>query len=78
MIKKFSLYGSTGFIGSNFSKMYDCKNIPRDQIAPSTKDVIYMISTTHNYHVLEDSRIDIETNLLTLVKILDACRDSEF
>ena len=76
MKKIFSLYGSTGFIGSNFSKMHNCKNIPRDQKTPETKNIIYMISTTHNYHVLEDPCIDVETNLLNLVKTLDACRAS--
>ena len=76
MRKIFSLYGATGFIGSNFCKIYDCEQVPREQRSPSLDNIIYMISTTHNYHVLDNSYIDIETNLLTLMKTLDACRDS--
>ena len=77
MKNKLSVYGSTGFIGSSFCKMFDCDNIERNIRTPSTDEVLYLISTTHNYNVLENSFIDIDTNLSTLLKTLDACRKKD-
>jgi nucleoside-diphosphate-sugar epimerase len=74
MKNKLSVYGSTGFIGSSFCKMFDCDSVERNTRTPITDEVLYLISTTHNYNVLEDSFIDIDTNLSTLLETLDACR----
>jgi nucleoside-diphosphate-sugar epimerase len=34
------------------------------------QDVLYLISTTHNYHVFDDLHKDINTNLTKLVDVL--------
>jgi hypothetical protein len=48
-----SVYGSTGFVGSNFIKMYDgyTKTQQRDSRKPETKNILYFISTVDNYNV---------------------------
>jgi len=71
-----AIYGGTGFIGSKFVEKYNCHVVPRNEINPpegATK-IVYMISTVDNYNVLNDSFIDIETNLTHLMKVLDAIR----
>tara|TARA_Y100000590_G_C15295634_1_gene854293 strand:+ start:89 stop:724 length:636 start_codon:yes stop_codon:yes gene_type:complete len=74
MENRLSVYGSKGFIGSTFCELHDCVEIQRNQRAPLTDEVLYLISTTHNYNVLEDSFIDIDTNLNVLMETLDECR----
>jgi nucleoside-diphosphate-sugar epimerase len=74
---KLSVYGAKGFIGSAFCGAYDCIEIQRDQRTPATNEVLYLISTTHNYNVLEDSFIDINTNLNVLMETLDECRKKD-
>lgn len=73
-----SVYGSTGFIGSHFLGMYFQNSIPisREQNEPMSNDILYLISTNHNYHVFDDVHKDINTNLNKLVDVLEACRKS--
>jgi len=71
-----SVFGSTGFIGSKFASMYDVNQIPREENAPvSGTDVIYFISTTHNYHVFDDPHLDVNTNLTKLISVLEEFKD---
>jgi len=71
MESKISLFGSTGFIGNEFSLMYDVYQIKRDNDTPKSQtDVLYMISTTHNYNVFDNPFLDINTNLTKLIKVL--------
>ena len=71
-----AVYGGTGFIGSKFVSKYDCVIVPREEIAPpeGTSKILYLISTVDNYNVLNDSFLDIETNLVHLMKVLDAIK----
>lgn len=77
-----AVYGGTGFIGSKFCQKYDCVIVPRDTVVPpeGTTKILYLISTVDNYNVLTNSYIDIETNLIHLMKVLDNCKgkDIEF
>lgn len=68
-----SVFGGTGFIGSKFCSISTrkCIKIARDERTPTTKEILYFISTLNNYHVLDNTKIDIETNLLTLMEVLD-------
>lgn len=79
MRSKISVYGSTGFIGSRFVELYEEQSIriPRNQRNPETKNILYFISTTHNYHVHDDITLDIKTNLEVLCEVLDYCRSED-
>ena len=68
-----SVFGGTGFIGSRFcsTSTRKCIKIARDERTPITKEILYFISTLNNYHILDDTKIDIETNLITLMEVLD-------
>ena len=75
MSTKLSVYGSSGFIGSRFCSMFDNTiQIPRDENAPLSREVLYFISTTHNYNIFSEPHLDIDTNLSKLVSVLEACR----
>jgi nucleoside-diphosphate-sugar epimerase len=77
-----SIFGGTGFIGSKFYNKYKDESviIGREDTQPQSNKVLYLISTVDNYNVLENSFIDIETNLMHLMKVLDNCKgkDIEF
>ena len=81
MKKTISLYGSTGFIGSNFlnryREVYNLINIPRDQDISESNEALYFISTTTNYNVFEDPFLDIDTNLSKLINVLEANKNKE-
>ena len=73
-----SLYGA-GFIGGKFAKMYEpyVEIQGRDERNPRSKEILYFISTTHNYHVKDDITRDVDTNLKVLCEVLDYCRSQD-
>jgi nucleoside-diphosphate-sugar epimerase len=72
-----SIYGGTGFIGSNYYKRYKSKSIliNRNERSPKTENILYFISTIHNYHVFDDPYKDVDTNLRILIATLEACKE---
>ena len=73
-----SLYGC-GFVGGEFQRLYgnEVHVIPREERKPKSKDILYMISTTHNYHVHDKITLDVDTNLKVLCEVLEHCRDED-
>jgi len=76
MNEKLSIFGASGFIGSNFCQMYgqDIIKILRESRKPETNNILYLISTVDNYNVFEDLHIDINTNLNLLMEVLEECK----
>ena len=73
-----SIYGSTGFIGSNYIKMYPGHiQIPREKRMPLTKEILYLISTVDNYNVFNDTLIDVNTNISILCEVLNHCKNED-
>lgn len=72
------IFGSTGFIGNAFCNMYpeEIHRHSRDDNQPLYKNILYFISTTDNYNVHNYPTIDIETNLIKLIKVLENCKDT--
>lgn len=70
--KELSVFGGTGFVGSRFCERtsYAPLLIERESRQPVSDDIVYFISTTHNYHVFDDVHKDIDTNLSILVDVL--------
>lgn len=79
MENKIDLFGGTGFIGSRFKDLYpDLTYIhDRENNEPKYKDILYMISTTHNYNIFDNPQKDIETNLTKLIEVLKNCKDKD-
>lgn len=76
-----NVFGGTGFVGGEFCRRYrDEENIfvvPRTARSPTANagEILYLISTTHNYNVFENANRDIETNLVVLGQVLDDWRE---
>jgi nucleoside-diphosphate-sugar epimerase len=70
----FSVYGATGIIGTYFTELYDSIAIPRDELEPLTREVLYLISTTSNFYT--NPWIHSDTNLTALLKRLEACHEN--
>ena len=73
-----SIFGGTGFIGGNYHNIYpNSVVIPRHQITPiKDTDTLYFISTIDNYNVFTNPTLDIETNLIHLVRVLEKFKDT--
>jgi nucleoside-diphosphate-sugar epimerase len=71
-----AVYGANGFIGSRLCQLHDLHKMGRNEITPpkNVTKVIYLISTIDNYNVLSNPYIDIETNLVHLIRVLEACK----
>ena len=76
---KISVYGATGFIGGTFCNMFpdEVIQIPREQREPSSKNILYLISTISNYNVFDDLHLDVDTNLTVLLDVLQYCKDND-
>ncbi len=73
---KLSIYGSTGFIGSNFKNIYPSHiSIKRNERKPLSKDILYFISTVDNYNIFDKITLDVDTNLKILCEVLQHCKD---
>lgn len=77
-MNKISVYGATGFIGGIFCKMFadEVLVIPREERKPKSNNILYLISTTSNYNVLEDVTLDVRTNLNVLMETLEYCKSN--
>lgn len=65
-----SLFGA-GFIGKNYAEKYPVFIEPKEGIFPKHPNVLYMISTVHNYHPLNGEEfLDVDTNLIHFLKVL--------
>lgn len=72
-----NLFGK-GFIGSCYANMFPCIVNSRNDLYPKTKDILYLISTVDNFTFKENPYIDIETNLITLIRVLEKCKYSGY
>jgi nucleoside-diphosphate-sugar epimerase len=76
---KLSIFGSSGFIGNRFCKLYPEQTIkiPREVNTPETTNILYLISTIDNYNIHKDLQIDIQTNLLKFIDVLSTIKDKK-
>jgi nucleoside-diphosphate-sugar epimerase len=70
--KALSVFGGTGYVGKRFVELshFQSHLIEREKRAPVSDDVLYFISTTHNYHIFEDVHLDVQTNITVLLDVL--------
>ncbi len=78
-MSEISVFGSTGFVGSEFCRVTKKKvlPIPREERAPQSQESVYFISTTDNYNVFEDLHKDIDTNLSVLMDVIKSLKPGE-
>ena len=78
---KTSVYGSSGYVGSNFCKNLLKKNkqyteIEKGIYKSASEEIVYFISTNSNYNIFSDPHLDINTNLNYLISVLDSNKDT--
>ena len=72
------IFGGHGFVGSEFVRQYpNCIVNDRNDYTVKSKNILYLISTISNYNMLKDPYIDIETNLMVLMKVLEQCQNKD-
>jgi nucleoside-diphosphate-sugar epimerase len=77
MSKMVNVLGA-GFVGGRYAEL--TKNVivnDRNDYEVKSNEVLYLISTIDNYNVFTNPYIDIETNLTTLIKTLESCKDKD-
>lgn len=73
--KIWSVYGGFGFVLGEFCRTFkdEVIRIEKNDIAPQSPHILYGISTTDNYNVFDSPTLDIETNLIHFMDVLDSC-----
>lgn len=81
---RYNVFGGSGFVGSTFvelNKGYVSVN-ERNDLVPNintqTTNIFYLISTVDNYNVKTNPFLDIETNLTTLIRVLENFRHQQY
>ena len=74
---KISVFGGSGFVGKRFCEIFTDQTIkiPRNKYEPETPDILFLISTVDNYNIYTNPQLDIDTNLKTLIAVLDKCKN---
>ena len=72
-----NVFGGKGFVGSKYASKYECIVNDRNDLEPKSFDILYMISTVDNYSMKVNPFIDIETNLTTLMRVLEKCKGKD-
>jgi len=72
-----NVLGGNGFVGSRYRELTEnvVINAKYDYVVKNNSEVVYFISTVDNYNVHTNPYLDIETNLICLVKALESCKD---
>jgi len=75
-----TILGGNGFVGSAYCDILSkagekFKKNDRNDYECATNSVINFISTVDNYNVYDDSTLDINTNLIVLMKALDSYKN---
>lgn len=81
MVNKIQVFGGHGFVGSEFVRQNPLNCLVNEKINYNVDsdcdEILYLISTITNYNMKINPYIDIETNLMTLMKVLEQCRDKD-
>jgi len=83
MERLINVFGGKGFIGSRYVELTDGylwvneRNDYEVKAKEGVTDVLYFISTIDNYNVHTNPYLDIETNLTTLIKVLESCKGKD-
>lgn len=72
-----SVYGGFGFVLGEFCKQNkgNVIRIEKHEVEPQSPNILYGISTTDNYNIFDSPTLDIETNLIHFMEVLDSCRE---
>jgi nucleoside-diphosphate-sugar epimerase len=68
-----TVYGGTGFVGYEYVMRTNekCFLVAKGDYQVYSPDVVYFISTVDNYNIHVDPTLDINTNLIVLMRVLE-------
>jgi nucleoside-diphosphate-sugar epimerase len=76
-VSKINVLGK-GFVGGRYCELTPNVIVnDRNDYEVKADEVLYFISTIDNYNVHTNPYLDIDTNLTTLIKTLESCRDKD-
>jgi nucleoside-diphosphate-sugar epimerase len=77
-MNKLNIFGGQGFIGSRYTTLYKDEVVlnDRNDYEPKSNEILYFISTIDNYNIHTDLHIDVDTNLKTLLNVLDHIKNN--
>ena len=77
-MSKISIFGGTGFIGSNWMNLYGQFSFleERSSVSPKHDEIVYFRSTNSNYSVFNDPTKEISSNLLLLTETFSNLKNS--
>jgi nucleoside-diphosphate-sugar epimerase len=77
-MSKLNIFGGRGFIGSRYASLYQDQVILNDRsdYIPKSNDILYFISTIDNYNIHTDLQVDVDTNLKTLLNVLEHIKNN--
>lgn len=72
-MNKVTVFGGHGFVGSEFVRRNADSVIVKDKhdYVPETNNILNFISTVDNYNIKKDPYLDINTNLVLLITLLE-------
>lgn len=72
-----NVFGSSGFVGRAYSEQFNGFVIrnSRDDLLAHNGNVVYFISTVDNYNVHTNPHLDINTNLVVFMKVLESFKN---
>jgi nucleoside-diphosphate-sugar epimerase len=73
-MNKLTVFGGGGFIGGRLCELHSERviKLERTDYVPKTNQLLYLISTIDNYNIHNNLHVDIDTNLSTLMTVLDS------
>ena len=69
-----SIFGGHGFILGRYAEMFGGYVEGRNYVVPKYSDILYGISTVDNYNVYSDPQLDIKTNLVHFMDVLEEAK----
>jgi nucleoside-diphosphate-sugar epimerase len=75
MEKVIDVFGGNGFVGGRFcGRVHNTVKKEKYDFVSTNNEVLYFISTVDNYNVHTNPYLDIDTNLTTLIRVLETCK----
>jgi nucleoside-diphosphate-sugar epimerase len=77
-MSKLNIFGGRGFIGSRYASLYEGDVVlnDRNDYVPKSNNILYFISTIDNYNIHTDLQVDVDTNLKTLLNVLEHVKNN--
>jgi len=74
MDTEISIFGGGGFVGGWYHKLCGGHLHPKNEQTPKTNEILTFVSTVDNYNIWDSPTLDIHTNQIWLINLLENSR----